>query len=158
MQVLTANDIRVVRNVRGWDVVVIPDDVAALLVTEVRTGWREYDGQGYGRSRFFLPGTWTHDTAEQIIAAYGASPVPAGLSGEDLRRAELKRRRARDHGECAGSFFLIGESGWDDDNRDWRYPPGHPECERLWVPHFPNREVEWDPVTDERQGGIQWHG
>ncbi len=158
MQVLTRNDIRIVQDHRGVEVAVIPDAAAVEMRRQVNRGWYEYPGQGLGRSRMFTPGTWTHDSADQIIQAFGESPVPDNFTGERRRRAELARQRARDYGQTAGALWIVGESGWDDEARAWRWSFGSSEQQNVVVPHFPNRECHVDLATDERTEGIQWHG
>ncbi|MER7331705.1 MULTISPECIES: hypothetical protein [unclassified Micromonospora] len=117
---LTAADVTVTTDHMGREVIVIPDVFARLMRDITRDGWREFPGVADGESRKFPAGGWMFRTTATIVAAYAASPIPAGATGHDADRYRQSRQYA-EHG--CGYAFIVGAAGWDADARWWRdYP------------------------------------
>lgn len=155
---LRAEDISIVVDACGREVILLPDSVAAELAYEVRRGWRESRSEDQtGESRPFAPGTWAFRTIDLIMTTYATSEVPEALAlwpepdhtGKLFpplsheRRAQVDRERATGPGGyLAGAAFIIGRGGWDAGMRWWAYDVRSLAHKALCPRGYPGRIVQ----------------
>lgn len=122
---LAAEDVRVVADRMGREVIVIPDEVAIGLREQIKDGWKEIPDVGHGYSRPFPADSWVAQSTWTIMQAYADSAVPDGISTQARRPGMLSdadgARREREFARTGSQMVvsIVGESGWDDATRWW---------------------------------------
>ncbi|MEV5787087.1 hypothetical protein ACGFWD_26650 [Streptomyces sp. NPDC048448] len=111
---LTTDDVTVTTDHAGRLYAVIPDDVARPLALAALKGIDPEARGSFFESDPHPADSWAATTVRTIFEALLASPV----AREDVHAWGLGQYRKFDGGTFYG--FIVGESGWDPDTRQWR--------------------------------------